>query len=77
MQACANFLHVCLQVWRGLGLDDSFHWMREEWEAAEGSAREGLQALWLLSIKAAVRQGFQVRHLLNATSSTFTYRLML
>ena len=66
-----------MQVWRGLGLDESFHWMREEWEGAEGSAREEGHARWLLALKTAVRQAFQVWCLLTATASMCISRVML
>ena len=61
----------------GYDLDDSLGWMREEWEGAEGSAREEGHARWLLALKTAVRQAFQVRRLLTATPPMCTSRVTL
>ena len=45
----------------GYNLDESFRWMRQEWSEQEGSARQDGHLCWLLAIKEATRQAFQVQ----------------
>lgn len=56
----------------GYNLDESFRWMRQEWGEQEGSARQDGHLCWLLAIKEATRQAFQVQLHVIISSTVFS-----